>query len=452
MNVAIVKLIWILCLVVINLNSTIRCRKFPNGPLVEAGLNSLAQGDLMTLLMLAGLTLAFLNPVAGADQTPPPTPFEVVPADEAARIDHVVDLTMRQLKNRYPAEKPVLRGVHPKDHGCVTATFKVLETIPKELQVGVFARPGREYPTWIRFSNAAVLVEPDSSTTPDKHGSRGMAIKLMGVEGNRLLDATDPLTQDFLMVNHPVFAFSNVEDYEALSRILLENKDKADRFFAERIHRTADGKPDLTDPMTFRAARTLGIVQRIQSPQMSADPAHPGAYQKPPASPVDNRYFSAAPYLFGPGQVMKYSVRPLKPRSGVAPNTTDPEYLRHALISRLAATETEDVVFDFQVQVRTTAELQGKLETEIEDACVEWDEKAFPFVTVARISIPRQNFDTEDRIRACENLFFTPWHSVAEHQPVGGINRLKLKVYQVSSAFRHFPKEPSGFARQSSGF
>ena len=400
----------------------------------------------MSLLMLAGLTLALLNPVAGADQNPPPTPFEVVPAEEAARIDHVVDLTMQQMKRRYPAEQPVLRGVHPKDHGCVTATFRVLDTIPAALQVGVFAQPGREYPTWIRFSNAAVLVGPDSPTPPGKHGSRGMAIKLMGVEGNRLLGSTDPLTQDFLMVNHPVFAFSNVEDYEALSRIILEDKEDARRFFAERRPPAANGKPDLTDPMTFRATRTLGITQRIQSPQLSTDPAHPGAYQEPPASPVDNRYFSAAPYLFGPGQVMKYSVRPLKPRSGVVPNTTDPNYLRHALIERLAATETEDVVFDFQVQVRTAGELQGKLETEIEDACVEWDEQAFPFVTVARITIPRQNFDTEDRQRECENLFFTPWHAVAEHQPVGGINRLKLKVYQVSSAFRHFPKEPSGFA------
>jgi hypothetical protein len=65
-------------------------------------------------------------------------------------------------------------------------------------------------------------------------------------------------------------------------------------------------------------------------------------------------------------------------------------------------------------------------------------------VTVARITIPPQDFDTDARRQACENLVFTPWHSVTEHQPIGGINRLKLKVYEASAALRHFPKEPAG--------
>lgn len=47
--------------------------------------------------------------------------------------------------------------------------------------------------------------------------------------------------------------------------------------------------------------------------------------------------------------------------------------------------------------------------------------------------------------RRCENLFFTPWHGLQEHQLIGGINRLKLGGYDASSAFRHFPKEPSGY-------
>ena len=64
---------------------------------------------------------------------------------------------------------------------------------------------------------------------------------------------------------------------------------------------------------------------------------------------------------------------------------------------------------------------------------------------VAKITIRPQDFNTEARKRQCEDLFFTPWHGVAEHQPIGGINRLKLGVYRASSAFRHFPKEPAGF-------
>lgn len=95
---------------------------------------------------------------------------------------------------------------------------------------------------------------------------------------------------------------------------------------------------------------------------------------------------------------------------------------------------------EFRVQLRTKADLAGKLATEIEDACTEWKD---PFVTVATITVAPQDFNTPDARRLCENLFFTPWHAVKEHQPIGGINRLKLGVYEASSAFRHFPKEPA---------
>ncbi len=399
----------------------------------------------MLFCMLPGICLALLAPADVTDRAAKPSQFEIVPKAEATQIENVVKLTVEQLKNRYPGDKPVLRGVHPKDHGCVQATFEVFDNLPEELRVGVFSKPGTRYPAWIRFSNAAVLVAPDSLTSPTRHGSRGMAIKLMGVSGSPLVEATGPLTQDFLMVNHPVFAFSNVEDYDALSEVLLKDGDKPDRFFAERIHRKPDGTPDVKDPATMRALRTLLISQRIQSAKVSTDPTKPGAYQEPPASPVDNRYFSAAPYLFGPNKAMKYSAKPTNPRSGVAPDIADVNYLRKALLERLAGAGAEDVVFEFQVQLRTFDDLRGKLETEIEDACVEWNEATFPFVSVAKITIPNQNFDTPDRRRRCEALFFTPWHGISDHQPIGGINRLKHGVYRASSAFRHFPKEPSGF-------
>jgi hypothetical protein len=392
--------------------------------------------------ILAGAFLALLSPIDDGDRAIKATDFEVVPPGEAAQIENITKLTIEQLKRRYPGERPVRRDVHPKDHGCVRATFEVLDALADDLRVGVFAKPGRKYQAWIRFSNAAVLVAPDS--TPTAHGSRGAAIKLMGVEGSPLLEVNGPLTQDFLMVNHPVFAFSNVEDYEALSRILQEDNDRPDRFFAERVH-LKDGVPDRTDEVTRRALRTGLISQRIRSLKVSTDPKVPGAYQEPPVSPVDNRYFSGAPYLFGSGKAMKYSIRPRNPRTGVTPDVADPNYLRKGLLERLHGSGAEDVVFDFQVQVRSMNELRGKLQTEIEDACVEWDEALFPFATIATITIPRQNFDTEERKKHCEALFFTPWHGISEHQPIGGINRLKLGVYHASSAFRRFPKEPANF-------
>ncbi len=364
--------------------------------------------------------------------------LEIIPKGEAAQIENIVRLTLEQMKKRYPGDKPVVRGVHPKDHGCVTAKFCVLDDLPEVYRVGVFAKPGREYQAFIRYSNADVLVRPDSTT--DKHGSRGMAIKLLKVDGDRLIAKDEPMTQDFLMVNHPVFAFANVEDYEVLSRVLLDSENGADAadFFKKRI-KIKDGMPDVTDPATRRALKTLGIVKRIQSRTVDGET---GAFQPPPASPEENVYHSGAPYLFGNDRAMKYSVAPAVAQSAAVPDIADAGYLRTALTARLACPNTKEIVLEFRVQVRSKADLKGKLETEIEDACTEWKE---PFVTVARITIPIQDFNTEAAKRRCENLFFTPWHGLKEHQPIGGINRLKLGVYDASSAFRHFPKEPSGY-------
>lgn len=392
------------------------------------------------LVALVALSLGVSPGLVAAADLPAPHPeLELVPPGEAAQIDKVVQTTLARMKQRDAGDKPVLRGVHPKDHGCVTATFRVADGLPAELRVGVFATPGREYPAWVRFSNAAVLVGADSTATA--HGSRGMAVKLMKVGGTRLIDRDEPLTQDFLMVNQPAFAFANVEDYAAFNEFSLKSNDIG-AFIGSRIKRCPDKKPDLTDPATRRALRSAEIVGRIASKSLDAKPP---AFQRPPASPADNQYFSAAPYLFGRDKVMKYSAKPVAP-SDAAPDVADPNYLRTALLNRLTGAGAKDIVFDFQVQVRTKDELKDKLDTQIEDASTEWDATKFPFVTVARITIPPQNFDTDARRQACENLFFIPWHSVAEHQPIGGINRLKLKVYEASSAFRHMPKEPSGDA------
>ena len=90
---------------------------------------------------------------------------------------------------------------------------------------------------------------------------------------------------------------------------------------------------------------------------------------------------------------------------------------------------TDDIVFDFQVQVG------GKKDgLDIEDATTVWDETEVPFVNVARITIraPQKEITTPMHVERCENLVFTPWHSLAEHQPLGSINRLRRAVYLAS--------------------
>jgi len=93
------------------------------------------------------------------------------------------------------------RDAHPKAHGCVKAEIQILETLPDTLAKGLFI-PGKTYQAWIRFSNGS----GDPTRADIKHDARGMAIKVLGVPGKKLLeDEAQATTQDFIMINHPVF-------------------------------------------------------------------------------------------------------------------------------------------------------------------------------------------------------------------------------------------------------
>lgn len=70
----------------------------------------------------------------------------------------------------------------------------------------------------------------------------------------------------------------------------------------------------------------------------------------------------------------------------------------------------------------------------IEDSRVEW--KAF-FFKVATIKILPPSFDSSEQMEFCENLSYTPWHSLPKHQPLGAINRCRKPIYNTISQLRH---------------
>lgn len=345
----------------------------------------------------------------------PSNPFENIedPRKESVQVKEIADLTRRLLDTRYPKPDKILRGVHPKSHGCVRATFEVAADIDPDLRVGVFAEPGKRYDAWIRFSNAAVRVEHDLKD--GKNGSRGMAIKLSDVDGKVFLKDNGGRSQDFLMINTPAFAFANVPDYLRLTKIILENNDDPSLFFAP----LQVPMPEFSDADKQRILRSFQVVQEIQA--------------KPVANPVEVQYFSAAPFAFGSDRVMKFSAEPLggeKPQ--VLPENPSENYLREALLETMCG--SEDVHFDFKIQVRRGVD--GDLG--IEDATTVWDEATTPFVDIARITIktPQTDVDTPSAVELCEDFVFTPWHSVLEHQPLGSINRLRQSVYRASEKSR----------------
>jgi catalase len=292
------------------------------------------------------------------------------------------------------------RDAHPKAHGCVQAEFRVLPKLSKELQVGIFAEP-RVFPAWIRYSNGSGKIQADKVGD-----ARGMAIKLMGVE----LSASNTL--DFLMINHPVFLVRNAADYVEFQKAV--SADIPSQFFFPGWN-----------PFNFRL-HEFGIVNAIQNKKV--------------ANPLDTRYWSTTPYLFGTN-TMKFSARPCGANSLFA-ETSTPDFLRENMSKQLAQGQG---CFDFLVQLRS-----HPLKMPIEDPTIEWDEKDAPFFSVARITIPSQKFDSPEQQAQCENLSFTPRHTIQDHQPIGGINRVRQTVYETVSRVRHeingtMRLEPTGF-------
>lgn len=331
--------------------------------------------------------------------------FERVPQGEDAAIEEILRLTLDQLKKANPpGTKPVMRDAHAKHHGVVRAELTVLPGLPKELAVGVFREP-RTFSAYVRFSNSVGHIGDDREPQ-----TRGMAIKLLGVEGDKILpEEKHEKTQDFVLLTHPEFPVADVFEYITFMNAVFSGKPVW--FFLNSFN-----------PLKWRVREFL-IVNGMRTQKVT--------------NPLTAQYFSATPFLLGE-RAMKFSLRPTHGADGDSNSIPDsPNYLREAMGRTLAE---KDVSFDFLVQLRSDEK------DPIEDPRIPW---RGPWHSVATLRIPAQSFQSSAQMAFAEHLSFTSWHSLPEHRPLGGVNRARKKVYQVISEYRHSEngvprKEPTG--------
>ena len=145
------------------------------------------------------------------------------------------------------------------------------------------------------------------------------------------------------------------------------------------------------------------------------------------SNPLATPYWGMTPSLFGIA-LCKFFVRPTGPPVRFNDRATR-DFLRENLVRSLGESEAS---FDFCVQLRT-----NPASMPIEDPTIEWPESESPFIPVAKITIPKQFFDTPERVAFGEALSFTPWHGLEAHCPLGGINRVRRVVYETVSKIRH---------------
>ncbi|MCA9046498.1 MAG: nuclear transport factor 2 family protein, partial [Planctomycetaceae bacterium] len=285
------------------------------------------------------------------------------------------------------------RGQHPKGLGVVHGAFQVHE-VPIAYRVGVFAEP-KSYATWIRFS----IAKEWDDRSPNV---RGMAIKLLGVPGEKLAPGeAEATTHDFVLATHPVFFARDAKHF--LQFLVMKGA---------QAKEAGEAKIQGKSPEELAALEMQHLKQLVAAFPVTAK------FFTTAESPLTQQYFSQTPYQYG-NYVVKYFVQ--------HPDSKD--RLVNEMQQRLA-TSPQAVQFEFGIEVQTNPETMP-----IDDATQPWNSPER--VILGTITIPPQDFQSDERKKFGENLSFSPWHALPEHRPLGSLNEARRAPYIDSSTERH---------------
>jgi hypothetical protein len=344
----------------------------------------------------------------GANGLPSPsTAWKEIPLPGEAALfkDFAGDIVAYQKKDADKDGRP-LRGFHAKIHAGLIAEFQVLADLPEHARYGVFAEP-RTFPALVRFSNGESRIYADTN-----HEPRGIAIKLIGVPGRKLLPGREgDVTQDFLGTSHSVTsAVHDVTQFIAFVR-------------AARIRKGLFGK----------LRRSIGLWQALRIMTTLLWTVRLSRVR----SMATEYYSSTAPIKFGPYAV-KFTVQPEKKTAAPAHRPLTADFLRDELADRL---RENYLAFDFMVQFYV-----NDTHTPIEKTSVRWKEKHAPKLKVAQLRIPRCDLDDPESCKlskTIDRLSFSPWHATEDHRPLGNVMRARRVAYEASAALRDHSPEPT---------
>ncbi len=348
---------------------------------------------------------------------PPALPSTAVPYDpEMERVaadepDTIAELKVMLLKiseTVYEDSGHARRSVHAKSHGLLHGELSVLDGLPPQLAQGLFAAP-RTYPVVMRLSTPSGDMLDDSVSLP-----RGLAVKVLGVEGERLPGSEGDTTQDFVMVNAPAFQARDATQVLKSLKLLAPTTDKA------------EGLKKVLSTVLRGAERVLESV------------GHPSGILKnmgghPMTHILGETFFTQAPVRYGL-YMAKLSIAPVSPDLTALADapldlTDHPDGLREAVRQHFRENVSE---WELRVQLCTDLETMP-----IEDASVEWPQDQSPYVAVARLLAPRQvSWDDAASDAADDRLSFSPWHGITAHQPIGSVMRARQQAYAASAQFR----------------
>lgn len=327
---------------------------------------------------------SLLARLMGRPQSPRLTPGEeAVAGDEETVAAEMVALIRDISLRRSRADGGIVRRFNQaKSQGCFDARFEV-GPLPPELAQGIFATPG-SHPARVRFANAS----EDDDREKDL---RGCSIIVQGLAGGD--------EQHFLFNSHPVLFAADPREF--LGFIRATAKDQRNWFFFNPLDNHLGA---------------LGVLLRARDR---------------PGSLFDIRYWSTTPSRLGDDATVavKHALVPCSEYRSPEEPGDDPHYLAQRMNEHLAAAPA---CFDFMVQFQADPQRMP-----IEDASVVWQESESPLRKVARLVIEAQDWQSAEALAACERITFNPWTGLPAHRPLGGINRVRDRVYREIGEFRN---------------
>jgi hypothetical protein len=307
-----------------------------------------------------------------------------------------------------------VRGAHAKTYGVAKAEVEILHGLPAPYAQGIYAKPGR-HDALIRFSSASNHLGPDGHLGP----VLGFAIKIFDVEGSKLVeDEPDSNTFDLVMKNNPTFVANTARHY----MVLQEVGNDSPKYLAR-------GKPGARDLLTDLLTGK-GTFERSDWAWEEVL-AYVKAAQIPVRNPLPTTYWTMGALRHG-DYVAKLRVDPVAASAESVIHrepdlSTGTDVLGEVLVDELQAR-----AFDYDLQVQLCTDLDAM---PVNEATVEWPEKLSPYVTVARVHLPRQDISRAESLEAADALAFNQWRVTSDHRPLGEIMQVR-RIYSASAKMR----------------
>jgi hypothetical protein len=308
---------------------------------------------------------------------------EAIDPDEQQTFDKIIAALDQACRITWERDCRAFGAPQADAHGLLRGALEVKAGLPAELRQGLFAQP-KTYQTIVRLAHVAGELP-----------ARGMAIKIVGVDGPMLPGHEGRGTQDFVLETGKVFSTPTAKAFFAT----LSTTEK---------------------PATKSAVPAASLVGNAALNAVIMD-EHSFNHA------LTESYFSQMPMRYG-DYIAKMGVYPGDPslveRVAQEFELKDANGLRAAVAQYFC---NNPVSFDMRVQLCTDLKRMP-----VENASTEWPEDESPYTSVGRLMFPPQDaFSPERQSALDQGLFFCPSHSMAAHRPLGSISRLRMKAYEA---------------------